>query len=224
MKHLKKMKSKIACILTIAFLLPTIYSCTSEKVELESQRAFDLTISKEGIKVVNTLPKVDYKKYKSGEVIDKIGLTNAINNQVGENVLNSTVFDFSNSQNKTSETDFDTEILQEFSSDWETVGINQAIINLNSTLNEKNVDDIVFEKYNNFSNVLLLSEVDLQNQTSNYQAKSGWGCAFAIANFTLATVAVGTTCVPNPVTIYACPIAAGRAVLAYASMLVACAD
>ena len=213
-------------ILVIVFLLPTFYSCSSDETELKKERKFDLSTAKEGLKIIKTLPKVDYKKFKSGDKIDKIGLTNAINMQVGEKVLDIRVFETINTQKKSTESDLDTEILEIFSIDWENIGIEKAIFNLNNLLNEKNVDDNVFEKYNSFSNILLLSEIKVQSQpkNSNYQAKSSWTCALKIANFTLSTVAVGATCVPNPSTPVACPIAVGYAVIAYAEMLMECAE
>lgn len=91
-------------------------------------------------------------------------------------------------------------------------------------MNEKNVDENVFKKYNSLSNILLLSEIKVQCQpkNSNYQAKSSWSCAWKIAQFTLTTVAVGTTCVPTATV--ACPIALGLAIIAYAEMLMECAE
>jgi hypothetical protein len=226
MNTIKTFKSKIAYILSIVFLLSAFSSCTSDDIELKAERKFDLSTAKEGLKIVKTLPKVNYKKFKSGNEIDKIGLTKAINNQVGENVLDIRVFDNINTYKKSTENELDTEILESFSIDWENNGIDNAILNLNNLLNEKNVDNTVFEKYNSFSNILLLSEINFQNQAknSNYQAKNGWRCALKIAKFTLSTVAVGTTCVPNPSTPFACPIAVGYAVIAYAEMLIECAE
>jgi len=175
MNTIKTFKSKIAYILSIVFLLSAFSSCTSDDIELKAERKFDLSTAKEGLKIVKTLPKVNYKKFKSGNEIDKIGLTKAINNQVGENVLDIRVFDNINTYKKSTENELDTEILESFSIDWENNGIDNAILNLNNLLNEKNVDNTVFEKYNSFSNILLLSEINFQNQAknSNYQAKNG---------------------------------------------------
>jgi membrane-associated protease RseP (regulator of RpoE activity) len=175
MNTIKTFKSKIAYILSIVFLLSAFSSCTSDDTELKAERKFDLSTAKEGLKIVKTLPKVNYKKFKSGNEIDKIGLTKAINNQVGENVLDIRVFDNINTYKKSTENELDTEILESFSIDWENNGIDNAILNLNNLLNEKNVDNTVFEKYNSFSNILLLSEINFQNQAknSNYQAKNG---------------------------------------------------
>jgi len=175
MNTIKTFKSKIAYILSIVFLLSAFSSCTSDDIELKAERKFDLSTAKEGLKIVKTLPKVNYKKFKSGNEIDKIGLTKAINNQVGENVLDIRVFDNINTYKKSTENELDTEILESFSIDWENNGIDNAILNLNNLLNEKNVDNTVFEKYNSFSNILLLSKINFQNQAknSNYQAKNG---------------------------------------------------
>jgi membrane-associated protease RseP (regulator of RpoE activity) len=175
MNTIKTFKSKIAYILSIVFLLSAFSSCTSDDTELKAERKFDLSTAKEGLKIVKTLPKVNYKKFKSGNEIDKIGLTKAINNQVGENVLDIRVFDNINTYKKSTENELDTEILESFSIDWENNGIDNAILNLNNLLNEKNVDNTVFEKYNSFSNILLLSKINFQNQAknSNYQAKNG---------------------------------------------------
>jgi hypothetical protein len=223
MINIKKFKSNIALILTITFLLPTAYSCSSDNV-VKSERTFDFTTFNEGIKVARSLPQIDYTNYKTGKTIDKINLTNEINNLIGNDVLNSSVFDFSHSQKNSAISTLDIEILESFTLDWKNIGIDQAIVNLSNTLNEKNVDDITFDKYNKFSNVLLLTEIDLQNPSDNNYETYGWGCAIAIAVYTLRTVAVGTTCIPNPVTIYACPLAISFAVLGYAAMIVACTD
>jgi len=100
MNTFKTFKSKIAYILSIVFLLSAFSSCTSDDTELKAERKFDLSTAKEGLKIVKTLPKVNYKKFKSGNEIDKIGLTKAINNQVGENVLDIRVFDNINTYKK----------------------------------------------------------------------------------------------------------------------------
>ena len=137
MNTIKTFKSKIAYILSIVFLLSAFSSCTSDDTELKAERKFDLSTAKEGLKIVKTLPKVNYKKFKSGNKIDKIGLTKSINNQVGENVLDIRVFDNINTYKKSTENELDTEILESFSIDWENNGIDNAILNLNNLLNEK---------------------------------------------------------------------------------------
>lgn len=209
----------------LASLILFISCSDSNDINSIEKRSFDLSKSINGLPIVQNLPSIDYSLYEDKGVIDKEGLTNAINQNVGTNILNSSIFD---NVSLVSKNEQDDEIINDFTNDWLNSGIDTAITNLDNTLNQLNISDTEYQTYNDFINILLLSEIDFQNSSSNksrvYAKDTRWGCAFAIASFTLATVAVGTACTPNPATPLACPIAASRAVLAYASMIAACDD
>lgn len=79
--------------------------------------------------------------------------------------------------------------------------------------------------YSEFSNYLKLAE----NKEpiffdSSKRAMGSWGCFGAIVAHTLVSVAVGVSCVPNPATPIACPLAVTSWIVSYANMLNACSD
>lgn len=123
-------------------------------------------------------------------------------------------------------TETDIVFIKQLDKDMQSSGFDFAINNYKQNVLSLNLSSQEFVKYNEFVNVLMMTKSNYNRYQLNdtIQAKGVWGCGLAILSFTVSTVFVGTTCVPNPVTIYACPIAAARAVLAYATMLVACAD
>lgn len=122
-------------------------------------------------------------------------------------------------------TDKDLLVTNQLATDIVNLGLDNALIKFEQDISTMNLSSLEFGKYEKFANQLLIVQEDMLNNGANrLAAGGGWGCAFAIASYTLATVAVGVTCVPNPTTPLACPIAIGRAILAYGSMIAACAD
>lgn len=203
-------------------------NCQKDSEENTINRKFDTKTYNSAIGTVKSLGKINYQDYKKGEIIDTEGLTEAINQLVGENVLQESVFNFFKEKNLRRETsDIDTDILSFFSEEWHNIGLDGAIENLNILLNEKNVDDYTFYRYNEFINVLKLTEIEFNNPQYKDVLMSrgpGFRCGLALASFTLATIGAGTACTPNPTTPFACPIAASRAVIAYAAMISACKE
>lgn len=134
---------------------------------------------------------------------------NIVNRAIGDGVLSS----------------HDYELLNGFAKDLTIYGIDIALSNFEEKIHLLNLDEFEFNKYNKFVNQFLLVKDDLENSNINFlTSRGGWGCAFAIAGYTLATVAVGAACTPNPTTPVACPLAITRAVVAYGSMIAACSD
>lgn len=115
----------------------------------------------------------------------------------------------------------DEELISSFASDMVNMDFNKAIKNLEQNVLSLKITDLEFEKYNKFINQMLIVN---RAVIDDVDEGPGWACAFAIASYTLATVAVGAACTPNPTSPIACPLAIARAVAAYGSMIAACSD
>lgn len=117
----------------------------------------------------------------------------------------------------------DKELMHSFASDMVSVGFEKAIQNFEQNVKLLKVTDLEFDKYNQFANQISIVNRVMVDVDADEEG-GGWACAFAIAGYTLATIAVGTACVPNPTTPLTCPLAIARAAVAYGSMIAACSD
>ncbi len=115
----------------------------------------------------------------------------------------------------------DINLIEQLDKDIQSVNFDFALNNYQKNVLSLNCTSTEFPKYNEFVNVLMMTKSNY-NKNISLQSRGGWACALAILTFTAAIVFVGSTCIPNPVTIYACPIAVARAAVAYASMIIAC--
>lgn len=124
-------------------------------------------------------------------------------------------------------TELDIEIANDLASDMVNDGVDIAIQNMEDKLIQYGSTQSEFDRYNQLANQLLLNIEGINSTPDmNFEpgdtAGPGWRCALAITAFTLATVAVGVACVPNPVSPLACPLAVTQASIAYTAMILAC--
>lgn len=125
-------------------------------------------------------------------------------------------------------TELDIEIANDLASDMINDGVDVAIQNMENKLIQSGANQLEFDRYNQLANQLLLniegvnSSPDMNFEPGDVVGGLGWRCALAIVAFTLATVAVGAACVPNPTSPIACPLAVTQASIAYATMIAAC--
>lgn len=126
----------------------------------------------------------------------------------------------------------DLKLLDEFIYDIQANDFEIGISRFETNVLSLNLSKDEFNKYNTFANIIKFIEyqnqffsntnMPIDSQKNSYLAKIHWGCAIAIAEYTLLTVAVGVACVPEPVSPLACPLAIGFATTDYARMINEC--
>ncbi|MDT7831398.1 hypothetical protein RQM59_03345 [Flavobacteriaceae bacterium S356] len=199
-------------------------SYNSTKKAIDNIDALDV----KGLKFIvnnSTLNRFDSKKQVLDFINNSLGHTPILRIEAleyfdvdGQNIVNKAIVDSVLSSQ-------DYELLNNFAKDLTNYGVDMALANLEEKINLLDLDEFEFNKYNEFVNQFLMIKDDMDNNNIDLlESRSGWGCAFAIAGYTLATVAVGAACTPNPTTPIACPLAITRAVVAYGSMIAACSD
>lgn len=231
MKYFRK-----PCFAIIFASLILFVSCSQYDSVVDNKKSFDYSTYNKGISIINEIkPNFSLKinsivgKTTSRKqfVLDEINLSIATSptlnmsaldyfDNTGEEIANIGINDgFFN------ETDII--LLEKFSHDWVQNDIEMALVNFENNVKDLNLSDIEFDKYNYFANVMKLGDFNFNNETA--RAEEGglsWRCAWAIAQFTASTIAVGMACVPNPTSPLACPLAITLSASAYANMLVTC--
>ena len=246
MNILKKIRSPFLS-LSLAFLVLFVSCSQDYNTNNSEQKVFDYTEYNSMKQLVGTLEPLNIKSLKSIAANSdffrqdkKRQVLNIINESISEEptlqIEALEYFDLTSGEDVLEKavldgvlTDIDLILINELTSDINNLGLDNALVKFEQEISSLNLSDYEFEKYNKFANNLLLVQDELISNNmhrldANSSSGPGWGCGLAILSFTVATVFLGTTCVPNPVTIYACPIAIARTALAYTSMLVACSD
>jgi len=223
-------KSHLAIVMSIIVLS---FSCsTGSDEELSLENKFDYSIYENSSEFLqNVIPYNKNKKTNNYQTVLDYANSPFETPAMPENeVLNYTNLDaseiFQIGLRKGYLTETDIVFIKQLDKDMQSSGFDFALNNYKENILSLKLSSSEFIKYNEFVNILMMTKSNYNRYelNGNFQAKAGWGCGLAILSFTVSTVFVGSTCVPNPVTIYARPIAIARAVLAYGSMLVACAE
>lgn len=121
----------------------------------------------------------------------------------------------------------DLTLINSFENDLSLTNFNTAILNLQNNILALNLDNIEFQKYNYFVNVLLLlenQEPGILSNSNSYSSRLASPCGEAIAAYSLATIGLSACWMTGPGAPLFCGAAIAAKVLAYRAMLRDCAD